>query len=395
LQWRAALASVAAFLVASVHLPYFPSWLSARGLSAEWIGIALAIPQLVRIVAAPVVSAIADRTGRPAPVMLACAALAFVAFAAMWAAPSPWLILTLIAVSALVASPLVPLSDTMLSELARRRPSIPYARARLWGSVAFIGGNVAGGLAVARYGPEAAMALIVGGALVACLLLLPALRPAEFRLPGRADAGEGALSAPGGDGRGLALAILVAALVNASHAMLYGFGTISWLAAGVPPGWIGLLWSVGVAAEILLFYAVAGRFRDTAFAVRALWLALGFAALRWSLSALALPLPALFLLQLTHAATFGLTHLATIALVAALSGAGARAKAQGYTMSASGLAMALASAPTGWLYARFGDAAYLFMIGLVVAAGMGLLTLMRHLHLRAGPGGPVPAAARR
>jgi PPP family 3-phenylpropionic acid transporter len=384
---QVALLFCAAFLVASVHLPYFPSWLAERGLSVEMIGVALAIPSLVRIGAAPMIASLADRTGRPADLLALCLAGTFLAFGLMYLAGNPWLILLLITLAAIAYSPVVALADAMASEATLRRPQLSYARTRLWGSVAFIGGNLAGGVAVASQGPEAAMWLIVGGGLLALLIVLPMRGVEEFRLPPRpVAAAQQAEAVKPAARRALLLTLLVVALINASHAVLYGFGTISWLGRGVPANWIGMLWSVGVVAEIVLFWLAGNRLSGVRPAITGLWVALAFCLLRWTFAVLDMPLPALFALQVMHAATFGITHLATIALIASFSWEGARAKAQGYAMGLSGLLMAVASAPSGWLFARFGDHAYLFMNALVVAAAFGLLGLMRILQHNPGVG---------
>ena len=46
---------------------------------------------------------------------------------------------------------------------------------------------------------------------------------------------------------------LLAGLLNSSHAVLYGFGTLHWRSLGISNGLIGLLWTVGVLAEIVIF----------------------------------------------------------------------------------------------------------------------------------------------
>jgi PPP family 3-phenylpropionic acid transporter len=51
------------FLPNGLHLPYFPVWLSARGLSDAEIAAALATPLVLRVVATPLIAAFADRRG--------------------------------------------------------------------------------------------------------------------------------------------------------------------------------------------------------------------------------------------------------------------------------------------------------------------------------------------
>ena len=57
---------------------------------------------------------------------------------------------------------------------------------------------------------------------------------------------------------GFVLFIVAAGLIQSSHAVLYGFGTLHWLAAGYDKDTIGLLWAVGVVAEVMLFAAAGG-----------------------------------------------------------------------------------------------------------------------------------------
>ena len=49
------------FFFGGVQLPFFPLWLEARGLDARTIGIVIAVPTLMRIVATPIITHAADR----------------------------------------------------------------------------------------------------------------------------------------------------------------------------------------------------------------------------------------------------------------------------------------------------------------------------------------------
>jgi len=72
------------------------------------------------------------------------------------------------------------------------------------------------------------------------------------------------------------LFLLAASMIQASHALYYAFGTLHWRARGFADGSIGVLWALGVIAEIGLF-AASGRVlakRDAAW----LLLAAGLAA---------------------------------------------------------------------------------------------------------------------
>ena len=60
---RLALLYGAFFVYAGVSMPFMPAWLAAKGLDAREIGIVLAAPMVVRVLAVPVSTRLADRFG--------------------------------------------------------------------------------------------------------------------------------------------------------------------------------------------------------------------------------------------------------------------------------------------------------------------------------------------
>src|SRR3546814_11668186 len=52
--------------------------------------------------------------------------------------------------------------------------------------------------------------------------------------------------------------VAAAGSAQASHSVFYGFGTIAWRRIGFDDTVIGMLWTLGVVAEIVLFWT-AGR----------------------------------------------------------------------------------------------------------------------------------------
>ncbi len=160
-----------------------------------------------------------------------------------------------------------------------------------------------------------------------------------------------------------------AGLIQASHAVYYGFSSLDWKAAGMDGTAVGALWAVGVVAEITLF-AVSGRLPH--------WLgppallvagALG-ATLRWGVMALDPPLVALPLLQCLHGLSFGATHLGAIGFVARAAPVGRAATAQGSLAVVLGGTMAVSMMLSGWLYESFGTLAYAGMALMAAAGGV-------------------------
>ena len=163
--------------------------------------------------------------------------------------------------------------------------------------------------------------------------------------------------------------LAAASLIQASHALYYGFSALEWRGAGLDGTAIAALWALGVIAEIVLF-AVSGRLPPFFQPSVLLMIGAAGAALRWT--AMALDPPGLLLpwLQLLHALSFGATHLGALGFVARHAPPGQSATAQGYLAIALGVAMAGATGLSGWLYGAFGSRAYAAMALAAVAGGV-------------------------
>src|SRR3984957_7488046 len=145
------------------------------------------------------------------------------------------------------------------------------------GAGGFVLANMAGGVLLSRLG---------AGHLVWVLAAtMAATAVAAWRLPRSPDGAAAAprKSASGGLWRsGVFVAVIVgASLIQASHAVLYGFVTLQWTMKGLDGTTIGLLWAIGVVAEILLF-AVSARVVASIGAVEMILLGRAGAVLRWT-----------------------------------------------------------------------------------------------------------------
>jgi MFS transporter, PPP family, 3-phenylpropionic acid transporter len=372
---RLALLYAAIFLAAGWHLPLFPVWLAARGLDPAAIGIVLAASQLIRIVATPAGTRLADRYGSLAGAIAMAALATAVALALLASMGSFVAILSAVIVLGLVSAPIMPLTDAYaLKGLGLRGRS--YGPVRLWGSVAFIAANLSGGLLLGLLAPSQLIWLIFAGncavAAAACMLM---------PMP-RDDAPAQRAARPHSHLRRPAFLAIAAAgsLIQASHAVYYGFATLDWSAKGFGGGTIGVLWALGVAAEIVLF-AYAGRLAKIG-PVALIAIGAAGAVLRWGATALDPPLALLAPLQLLHALSFGATHLGTMQFLGQHAPEGSRATAQGDIATANSLMMAAASALAGVLYGASGSLAYAAMAVLALA-GAGFAAASARL-IRAG-----------
>ena len=359
---RLALFYAAFFVASGLMLPFFPLWLAAKGLDAAAIGIVLAAAQFLRLGAIPAGTRLADRRGTLKGPLVA-AALASVAGIALVACADGFAaILAVYVLATLVAAPILPLGDAYaLKGLALR--GLSYGPVRLWGSVAFMAANLGGGLMLAWLAPvNLIWPILIGYAAIAAAALV--LIPLPQALPRTAgEAGHGHLRDPA-----FLTVMAAASVVQASHAVYYGFSTLDWSAHGLSGARIGALWALGVAAEIVLF-ALSSRLPALA-PTTLIALGAAGAVLRWSAMAFDPPAALLPALQVLHALSFGATHLGTMAYLSRAAPEGSRAAAQGDVATASGVAMAAAIALSGALYLSYGSAAYAAMAVMAVVGGM-------------------------
>jgi PPP family 3-phenylpropionic acid transporter len=353
------------FVYAGLSLPFMPAWLAAKGLDAREIGIVLAAPMVVRVLVVPLATRLADRYAMLRRALIA-ASLASVAGFALIGLNSGFLaILATFALAATAVAPVLPLADAYaLRGLKGRARS--YGAVRLWGSVTFIIANLGGGLLLARLGARdviwavvAALAFNAVAALALDRLPPEAPEPAETR---RAHAS--LWRSPG-----FVAVVLGASLIQASHAVLYGFATLQWSARGIGGPAIGSLWALGVVAEIGLF-AISARVVGS---LGAVWMiALGGAGgvIRWTAMAFDPPTAALPLLQGLHALSFGATHLGTMHFLAQTAPARRGATAQGDFVGVQGIVFAAAMGLSGVLVEAYGSLAYGAMAAACMAGGV-------------------------
>jgi PPP family 3-phenylpropionic acid transporter len=363
-----------------VQMPFFPLFLTARGLGPEAVGLAIAMPMAIRLFAMPLAGILSDMSGAPRALLAILGLASAAAFALVGLVQGTAAILLAVGLAAVVWSPAFALLDSYTVQLAKRRV-VDYGRSRLWGSAAFVAANLGVGYLLNFANAGAIIWLIAGACLAFALAarFLPALAHPEHeaRLP--------AIRYP----KILLLGVAAAAFVQASHALLYGFSSLQWSARGLSPGIIGVLWSLGTIAEIVLFFAGTKLVRKIP-ALRLIALG-GFAAtLRFGAFALDPPATSIALLQLLHAFSFGATHLGLMALIADHVPARQAGRAQTYASAVLGVVMAAGTIAAGPLYVRWGAAAYGWFAALA-AIGLLLALLGRAQPHKAGAGGEISA----
>ena len=95
------------FLFGGIQMPYLPAWLQARGLDAREIGIVLAAPMLIRIVAVPFATRLIDRHGEVQIALAIAATLGAAGYAGMGFASGFIAILAVYAAISAVSAPVL------------------------------------------------------------------------------------------------------------------------------------------------------------------------------------------------------------------------------------------------------------------------------------------------
>ena len=200
------------------------------------------------LLVAPVIARAVDGDFEHRRVLRLLSALVLIAFGLHAFASTFAALLVLAVLSGAVWAAILPLADS-LTLLSAGTYGLDYGRIRRWGSIAFLGAALCGGLLLRDQSPARVLWILLVPLVFAVLasLRLPAVpRPATER-----DA-----PPPLRDllrRRWLLHFLAATALLYASHGMLNGFSTIHWRDLGIGEGKIGVLWTVSVLAEVVLF----------------------------------------------------------------------------------------------------------------------------------------------
>jgi PPP family 3-phenylpropionic acid transporter len=350
------------FAWVGITTAYFPPYLAERGLDAAQIAWVLALPPLARIVAPAAWGWIADRTRAERGIVVLSCATGAVCFALLPAVDGFAGIAWLIALSAAFSAAALPLVEAItLGALAGQ--SGRYGPIRLWGSIGFIAVVLAGGAWL-----DAGLSRVLPAAVVVFALAAAA---AGLSLPRRTMHPATAISAPQLTSSALAL-LASAFFVAVSHGTLYTFLTLHLRGLGYSGTLIGFSWTLGVLAEIVVFFFLPALFRRHALST-ILMASAGLGVLRFQILGWAADWLALLLFaQVLHAATFGSYHAAAVAAVQRVFPPHARSRGQTLFSSlgygAGGAAGALSA---GWAWDLAGPGLAFTVSS--IAAGAGLL----------------------
>lgn len=352
------------FGTVGVHLPFWPVWLSGRGLTPTDMGLVMATGLLVRGFTMPLIGSLSDRAPDRRIVLVIATVVAFLAGVLFHFAHTIGDFMLATAVMTVGFGAVGPLAENQAMLLATARV-FEYGRVRALGSMGFVVCTVGAGYILAGRSSETVLAMVLAmvTVMIAFSLALPAAPPG----PPAARRGEiGPLLRQ----RTILWLLAAVTLIQCSHAVFYAFGTLEMRRLGVSDGAIGVLWAVSVLAEIVLFWRGQSLLRWVA-PIALLAIAGVGGVLRWCLMAVVSSIPALAAVQILHAATFGCCHLSMMIILARAVPVSHSATAQGLFASGSyAFGMGAAMAMSGWLYATVGAGGF-YCMAVMAAFGIG------------------------
>ena len=349
-------------------VPYFSLWLAGQGYSAPQMALVLAMPQLARIFAPALWGWIAERTGWQRGIVVFSAFAILGGFATLYVVRGVVGVAAVMLALSVLAAGSMPLVEAAALRETRARPG-SYGPVRVWGSIGFILAVLGTGAWLDRHETDTILHIIVGLSALACV--------AAFGMPAHAPKHESETNARLGAvfARADVLAFFGACiLMSIAHGALYAFYSLYLESAGYSKSVIGTLWTLGVVAEIVVFFLLPQLMRR--FSLRALLIAsfvcagLRFAAIGWAVDFLAV----LILAQILHAATFGSFHAASIATVHRFFAGRLEGRGQAlYSSLVYGVGGAAGTLIAGWTWEALGPGPSFTISALAGVAGALLI----------------------
>lgn len=282
--------------------PYWGLFLDGRGYSAQEIGELMALFGLVRILAPNVWGALGDYTGRRMALLrLGCAMCALIFINIFWVSSFFTMAIIMVGYGFFWAAVLPQFEVVTLNYLQDNTDH--YSKIRIWGSIGFVIFVLLLGLVFdvlsVQYLPIFMLFILV-------VMFVNSLTIKGRELTHEHVESEGFLSLVK---KPEVLGFLFAAfLMQLSFGAYYTFFSLFLEKAGYSTSMIGVLWAVGVIAEVLVFLIVHRLYRAVSYKA-ILVVSLLLASMRWYLTGHFVDvLWLLILMQLTHAATFGTMH---------------------------------------------------------------------------------------
>ncbi|MBF0454079.1 MAG: MFS transporter [Magnetococcales bacterium] len=358
------------FAVLGVWIPYWPLYMADLGHTSESIGVLTALALGIKVLAPPIWGGLADRGSRHRVIVLTSFAACAASTLFLAGSSLPLMLTAAVVYSFFHTGPLSLVEATTMETVTRYGGE--YGNIRLWGSWGFILLSLGLGPITDYWGmgvvPFTLIFLLAAGSGFALFLPKGEPHPTQVDVSSRKLFHRSEVR----------WFYLTALLMQFSHGAYYGFMSIYLENNGFSKTAIGLLWSLGVLAEVLFMMRsgpVLARFGLSAVLTGSLVLA----TVRWGIYSVTLFWPLLIFGQILHAATFGAFHVASVQRVFSMAPHASRGTAQAwYSAFSFGVGGGMGLLMSGFLFERIGAEALFGLMAL--AAGLGVIVSLRASH---------------
>jgi MFS transporter, PPP family, 3-phenylpropionic acid transporter len=295
------------FAFVGAYMPYFSLYLESLDLSPQRIALLMTLGQLMRLLTPMAWGWASDRSGRRTPIIRLSAAMSCLIFFGYYFTKDFFFLIAVTGALHFFWCASLPLVEALTFGHLRSNPA-GYGRVRVWGSVGFVVSVFAVGLWLDKQPIDSLLGISL--VLLICTLI-GAWKLIE--VPGDVLPLLSQPSLPSLRQSKVIALMVVGFLMSAAHGAFYVFYSIHLTGYGYSTTAIGLLWSLGVVAEILVFTFVPKLTEQSTLKwilIACLALAvLRFLAIGWMAEFLIV----LIVTQILHAATFGAHHIASVA----------------------------------------------------------------------------------
>ncbi len=359
------------FGIMGIFLPYFNLYCYHIDFTGFQIGVLSAVRSVALILFPMIWGALADHFQKRRPIYIFCN-FASMAIWALYLYTIDFFAMLLISIFyGIFYAPIISFLEAFTMDVLDKEKK-SYGRIRGWGSFAFIMTVIVMGKVIDAYSIDIILVLILAGSVLQAII--------SVKIPDVRVEKKGAFTTKAKTllTRRMIVFLFCAFLMLASHATYYGFFSIHLEELGYGSTFIGLAWAFASIAEIVVMIKSDGIFKH--FSIEHL-LIVSFmvAALRWLLLFFTSSPFAIMLLQMLHAITYGVFHIASILYIDAMAPAGTKTLGQAVNNATTyGLGLMVGFFINGYLFEIVGLFT-LFLISSSIALGGGLLFACSHL----------------
>ena len=355
------------FASLGVLVPYWSLYLKSLGFNSLTIGSLIAILPATKLIAPYIWGWLADHTRRCMLIIRIASILSLLSFSLVFVSQQLWwLTFAMLLFSFFWNATLPQFEAITLNHLGNDVHR--YSMIRLWGSLGFIFIVVLIGDLLQRYDVDLIPIVV--------LIAFICISLASFAVPEK-------LNTPHTDHSPIwhvikqpkVMAFLaVCFLMLCSHGPYYTFYTIYLEEQGYSPHMIGILWAVGVLAEVIIFLLMH-RLLPFFGARKLLMVTLLLTGLRWLIIGFFVnDLSMLFLAQLIHAFSFGVFHSVGISLVHEYFTGSHQGRGQAlYSSTSYGAGVAVGSLISGLVWDQWGATVLFLFAACCTVLAMGIV----------------------